>query len=39
MKDEIIRLEEVSKTFDGVEEILHRVSLSIKKNEKGTNVI
>jgi len=33
MKDEIIRLEGVSKTFDGVEEILHRVSLSIKKNE------
>jgi spermidine/putrescine transport system ATP-binding protein len=33
MKDEIIRLEDVSKTFDGVEEILHRVSLSIKKNE------
>lgn len=33
MNDEIIRLENVSKTFDGVEEILHRVSLSIKKNE------
>lgn len=33
MKDEIIRLEGVSKTFDGVEEVLHRVSLSIKKNE------
>ncbi len=33
MNDEIIRLENVSKTFDGVEEILHRVTLSIKKNE------
>ena len=33
MKKEIIRLENVSKTYDGVDEILHDISLSIKEDE------
>ena len=33
MEKEVIRLENVSKTFDGVEYVLNSISLSIKKNE------
>lgn len=33
MKQEVIRLENVTKTFDGEEEVLNNINLSIKKNE------
>lgn len=33
MKQDAIRLESVTKTFDGVENVLSRISMSIKKNE------